>query len=433
MIDRMRTIVILSLIVLATLGLAHPTMALQALPTSHGSALSSVQPWHNPVKHIVILMRENHSYDNLFGRFPGGDGTTVARLSNDQVIPLGHTPDHLLGDISHTSMAASSGIDHGRMDRFNLIHGAMQHGFDASLSQYQQADIPNYWSYAQHFTLDDHFFPTVAGPSYPNHLVTIAGTNDGINSNPSGNWHRAWGCGMHGASVTVVAAGTRDPHSMYPCLHIPTLPGELQRRHITWTYYSPDSFQSLMWDGIAGVPDSWDSRFSLDTQFIRDVKTGRLPAVSWLVTSERYNDHPPHSICQGENWVVRQIDALMRSPLWTSTVVFMTWDEFGGFYDHVRPPLVNGVSLGPRVPTIVISPYARPHHIDHTTYDFNSILRYIEDRYHLGRLSSYDRNAVSIANDLNLAQESLPPLVLAQRRCPPDPTSRVVLPTSEQG
>lgn len=429
MIERARTLMPLVLIMLTVLALAQ---AAQAARLNHGVRPAQALPPHNPIKHIVILMRENHSYDNLFGRFPGADGTTVAQLPNGQAVPLGHTPDHLWTDISHTSASATRGIDHGRMDRFNLIHGAMQHGLDASLSQYHRSDIPSYWSYAQHFTLDDHFFPTIAGPSYPNHLVTIAGTSNGIISNPRGNWHQDWGCGERGATVTALASGTHDPHSIYPCLHIPTLPGELQRRHISWKYYSPDAFQSLMWGAIASVPDRWDSHFPLDTQFTRDVKAGRLPVVSWLITSERYNDHPPHSICQGQNWVVRQLDALMRSPLWKSTVVFITWDEFGGFYDHVRPPHINGLSLGPRVPTIVISPYAHPHYVDHTAYDFNSILRYIEDRYHLARLSSFDRRAASIGRDLNPTQRPLPALVLPQRLCPPDPTAHIVLPDSER-
>lgn len=425
-----RTIIPITCVALAAFALAEPTLALQPARLAHGGR--TLQPGRNPIKHIIIMMRENHSYDQMFGRFPGGDGTTVARLSNGQVVPLGHTRDHLWRDISHTSKAANRGINRGRMDGFNMIHGALQHGFDASLSQYHQADIPNYWSYARHFTLDDHFFPTVAGPSYPNHLVTIAGTSDGIVSNPRGNWHQAWGCGERGAMVTALAAGTHDPHSMYPCLHIPTLPGELQQRQITWKYYSPDAFQSLMWGGIAGIPDRWDTHFPLDTQFIHDVHANTLPAVSWLITDEHHNDHPPFSICQGENWVVRQLDALMRSPLWKSTVVFMTWDEFGGFYDHVRPPRINGLSLGPRVPSIVISPYARPHYVDHSTYDFNSILRYVEDKYHLAPLSQYDRQAASIGSDLNFAQSTLPALLLTPRYCPADPTTHLVLPSSEQ-
>lgn len=385
-----------------------------------------------PIRHIVIIMRENHSYDNLFGRFPGGTGTTTARLPGGAVVPLARTPDHLWSDISHSARSALRGIDHGRMDGFGLIPGALQHGVPASLSQYHRADIPNYWAYAQHFTLDDHFFPRVAGPSYPNHLVTITGTSAGIVSNPRGNWHQSWGCGEHHVSVTAVSMRTHLLHSLYPCLHVPTLASELQRRHVSWKYYAPTAFQSLMWDAIAGVPDTWSAHFPRDTQFIRDVQRGRLPAVSWLVTGIHTNDHPPYSICQGENWLVRQMNALMASSYWSSTVVFITWDEFGGFYDHLVPPRMNGLSFGPRVPTIVISPYARPHTVDHTTYTFDSILRYIEDRFHLAQLSTFDRRTPSIGADLVMRQHPLAPLVLKQRSCPLDRTRHPIVSPADQ-
>jgi hypothetical protein len=137
------------------------------------------------------------------------------------------------------------------------------------------------------------------------------------------------------------------------------------------------------------------------------------------VTAEQRSDHPPFSICVGENWVVHQLNTLMRSPEWKSTVVFMTWDDFGGFYDHVPPPRLNAIALGPRVPSIVISPYARPHFIDHARYDFASVLRYIEVAYHLKPLAFYDTHAANIGRDLNLRQKPLPPLLLKQRSCPP--------------
>jgi hypothetical protein len=135
--------------------------------------------------------------------------------------------------------------------------------------------------------------------------------------------------------------------------------------------------------------------------------------------NEGDSEHPPHSACAGENWTVRELNALMRSPLWDSTVVFLTWDDFGGFYDHVPPPHLNELAYGPRVPTIVISPYARSHFVDHQRYDFASILRFVEDRFHLPRLSAFDRRADSIAADLDTSQAPLPPLVLHTRTCPP--------------
>ncbi|MGH2447283.1 MAG: phospholipase C [Chloroflexota bacterium] len=388
--------------------LAAAALGALSLPVARSDARRS------PIRHVIILMRENHSYDNLFGRFPHGDGSRWARLRDGHKIPLAHTPDHLWTDLSHTHKSALVAVDGGRMDGFGAIPGAWQHGFPASRSQYRGADLATYWSYARHFTLDDHFFPDIAGPSYPNHLAIIAGSSDGIVSNPHGNWHHGFGCGGHGAARVQSLRG--HSHLINPCLHIPTLPGVLQRHHISWKYYAPRNFQHLMWSGIAGVEAS--RHFPSYTRFIPDVRSGRLPSVSWLITTERYNDHPPNSICRGQNWVARQLNALMRSSLWKSTVVIMTWDEFGGFFDHVPPPHYRRIALGIRVPTIVISPYARRGYVDHTAYDTNSILRYIERRFGLGPLVRGGWHPPSLSHDLDLSQSPRPPLILPQLRCP---------------
>lgn len=394
-------------------------VALTPIPTA------TAVPSGNPIQHVVFLVRENRSYDEMFGRFRGSDGVTRGRLSNGRMVPLGYSPDHLLLDIGHSGGAAVTADDNGRMNGFNLLPGAIQNGRDVAMSQFQQSQIPNYWSYAQHFTLDDHFFSTINGPSYPNHLVTIAASSNNTDDNPILNSRHSWGCdaGKY-TRVDAIDPATDRHYFIKPCFNIPTLVDELDKRHVSWKYYAPPAFDSgYIWSALDSIKHIryshlWKTDVPSDKQFVKDVKAGTLPAVSWLVTNEQQSDHPPHSICVGENWVVKQLNALMRSPLWSSTVVFLTWDDFGGFYDHVPPPHYNYLALGPRVPTIVISPYARPHFVDHATYDYTSILRYIEDRWHLGRLSYYDRHAVSIGTDLNVHQPPLPPLILHQRRCP---------------
>src|SRR5206468_3995265 len=122
-----------------------------------------------PITHIVIIDRENHSFDNLFGTFPGADGATTARTSTGKVVKLIRTPDHTLLDISHSGGAASFAVNGGKMNQFNLLPGAIQNGKDYANSQYRESDIPSYWAYAKTFALDDHFFSTIMGPSFPNH------------------------------------------------------------------------------------------------------------------------------------------------------------------------------------------------------------------------------------------------------------------------
>jgi hypothetical protein len=209
-----------------------------------------------------------------------------------------------------------------------------------------------------------------------------------------------------------------------------TLPDLLQQAGISWKYYAPGLFQSgYIWSALDAIRHIrqgplWESNVRDTSEFMKDVRAGTLPQVSWVVMNEGESEHPPHSACAGENWTVRQLNALMQSPLWSSTVVFLTWDDFGGFYDHVPPPHLNYIAYGPRVPTIVISPYARAHFVDHRQYDFASILRYVEDKYHLPQLSEYDRRAQSIAGALDPTQRPLPPLVLNTRSCPPGAYAR---------
>jgi phospholipase C len=409
-------VVVLSIGVLFILG--------SALWSSVGRATKHVVVG-GPIQHVVIFVRENRSFNEMFGRMPGVDGTTTATLPDGRVVALRRGPDHSLLDIAHSGVASQLAIDNGRMDGFPRLPGAIQDGFDVALTQYRRADIPNYWAYARRFALDDHFFSTIVGASFPNHLVTVAGTSVNTVDNPVNNVNNSWGCDS-GRHSRVAAVNPYSGRSYYvkPCFTLRTLADELNAAGVSWKYYSPPPFHSgFIWNALDYVRNDrysslWGTKVAPSSDFIRDIRRGALPQVSWLISGQRQSDHPPSSICIGENWVVKQLDALMRSPLWRSTVVFLTWDDFGGFYDNVPPPRLNRIALGPRVPTIVISPYARAHFTDHTRYDFASILHYVESKYRLKPLAYYDRHALSIGYDLNPHQTPRPPLILRQRACP---------------
>jgi len=380
----------------------------------------------DPIQHIVIMVKENRSFDNYFGTFPGAAGATRGQTSSGQTVPLLHTPDHTLLDINHAGDAARVAVNDGKMNGFDQLQGAIQDGQDIALSQLHESDIPNYWAYARTFTLDDHFFSTINGPSFPNHLVTVAGSSHNTDDNPILNTYHSWGCdaGQY-TKVDTVDLQTGEHYYSKPCFDIQTLPDEFQKAGVSWKYYAPGQYQSgYIWSALSSIKHIrysplWQSNVPDTSQFIKDIKAGTLPQVSWVVMNEGESEHPPHSSCAGENWTVRQLNALMQSPLWASTAVFLTWDDFGGFYDHLAPPKLNAIAYGPRVPTLVISPYARQHFIDHQTYDFASILRYVEDKYHLPQLSEYDQRAQSIAGSLDLNQRPIPPLILHTRVCPP--------------
>jgi phospholipase C len=377
-----------------------------------------------PIKHIVIIVRENHSFDNLFGTYPGAHGTRQAHVES-KVVPLGHTPDRLTLDIGHGGDAAAVAVNNGAMNHFNLLPAAVQAGHDLADSQYQESNIPAYWSYARHFTLDDEFFSTIMGPSYPNHLITIAASSNNAVDNPHGQTYHAWGCDSGPYSVvTAINPKTGKRYQVKPCFNLKTLADTMQQHHVTWKYYAPLMYTSgYIWSAFDSIrrvrlTSLWHTNVVPDTTFAGDASAGKLPQVSWLVTSEQQSEHPPYSICLGENWVVRQINAVMRSPDWASTVIVVTWDDFGGFYDHVRPPHRDHISLGPRVATIVISPYARAGYVDHHVMEFDSILKLVETSYRLPPLTARDRNAASLASSLNFGQTPRPPLVLSEAVCP---------------
>ena len=392
----------------------------------HSLSAVVLQQLRTKIKHIVIIDKENRSFDSMFGRFPGAAGATSGRLPNGRTVPLGHQPDHLLLDVDHSGDAASIAVNHGRMNGFTKLQGAIQNGKNQALSQFWPQDIPGYWSYASHFTLDDHFFSTVMGPSFPNHLVTVAATANNVVDNPINTTQQAWGCdaGPH-ALVQTTVPRTGKSRYVKPCFRLPTLPVALSSAHVSWKYYSPPQFQSgYIWnalDAIRNVRYSplWASNVVNTSQFTKDAAGGKLPQVSWLVTSQAQSDHPPYSICVGESWTESVINSIMQGPDWSSTVIILTWDDFGGFYDHVVPPHHGATGFGPRVPAIIISPYSRAHIVDHTVYDFNSISRFIEQRFGLTPLTMADGSDSSIVNSLNLTQRRLRPLVIPPRQCPP--------------
>jgi phospholipase C len=384
---------------------------------------SCSQPQCGPIQHIIIIIKENHSFDNLFGQFPGAEGTTHFRRAR-RILPLLDTPDHLSRDIVHNLWSTFAAVDGGRMDRFYAQPNAYQNGVDVADSQYSQQQIPNYWKYAQDFELADHFFSTLLGGSFINHLATIAGGSMSAVDDPKHRGKfRAWGCDSSPSSRVEVYRHHRFGF-VFPCFNQPTLADEANAAGVSWRYYAPTpgtfGYYWSSFDAVRHIRDStqWRTNVVPSVQFDADVKSARLPAISWLIGDLPVSDHPPASICAGESWTVSEIDEVMQSQLWSRSVILLTWDDYGGFYDHVRPPRVGRFMLGPRVPLIVISPYARAHTIYSKRLDFRSIIKFVEDEYKLPHKARFNRNVHSLAGMLNLAEKPLAPVAQTARTCP---------------
>ena len=416
-------------IVLNLLGTAMSTCSLAAAQAAPAPLSSTASAGIRKIQHIIFIIKENRSFDQYFGTFPGAEGATSGTISTGQVISLGHTPDQTPYDLGHGYAGLVSSIDSGNMDRFDLIEGGNNIGDYLSYTEMTQADIPNYFTYASKFVLADRMFSSLHSPSFPNHLFTVGAQSGGAFNNPSlphsTTETKSWGCDAD-ASVTVpVMDAMGNITAQYPCFDFPTLADSLENASISWRYYAPQPGETAyIWstlDAINHIRNSslWSQRVVPSTQFITDITNGQLPAVSWLVVGAE-SEHPPNSVCEGENWTVKQLNALMQSQYWNSSAVFLTWDDFGGFYDHVPPPLTPSGTFGygARVPLLIISPYAKSGYISHTQYEFSSVLKFIEERFALPPLTDRDANANDTLDSFDFSQTPIPPFTLKRRSCP---------------
>lgn len=426
--------------------MAVPAQAQQARPPARSAVPPSALASHsnakptqaNPIQHFVFIIKENRSFDSYFGTFPGADGATEGKTSTGQIVPLTLMPDITPHDLDHTNEGALTDIDNGNMDDFDLPPAAPQNDL-LPYREFTQAGIPNYWTYAQNFVLADHMFSSLHGPSFPNHLYSVAAQSGGVVEVPlpASDWQPSmplftWGCDASPFITVRMLDAQGDLDAVAPCFDFPTLADSLQNAGISWKFYAPSQGQGgyhlSTLDAISHIRYSqlWSEDVVPTENFVNDALNGNLSAVSWDVIGPPDDEHPPDSTCLGENWSVAQVNAVMQGPDWNSTAIIIVWDDFGGFYDHVVPPVVDEFGLGIRVPALIISPYPyMPGYISHTQYEFSSVLKTIEEAFGLPPLTDRDAEANDLYDSFNFEQAPLPPLVLQPRACPVNSTSYV--------
>ncbi len=403
----------------------HIPVIRQPAPTE-----AKLAAFRSKIQHIVFIIKENRSFDTYFGTFPGADGATTGVISTGERLALRRGLDRMPRDIGHDWEDARRAMNEGRMDRFDLVRGANQRNDLLSMTQFLATDIPNYWSYAEHFGLADRMFSSLAGPSFPNHLYTVAAQSAGAINNPDS---LIWGCDSDDRTRVDVVSANGTVTRERPCFDVPTIADSLEASGISWRYYAPGINQhGYIWSALDAIRHIrlgplWQQRVVSFSGFDADADRGTLPGVSWLIPDFDVSEHPSVdafagttmsvSVCAGENWTVQHINAIMRGPDWPTTAIILAWDDFGGFYDHVPPPGTDRFGLGPRVPLLMISPYAKEGVVSHTVYEFASVLQLIESRFKLKALNGRDVEANSLLDMFDFSQPPAPPLILPLRNC----------------
>ena len=356
-----------------------------------------------PIKRVIYVMMENRSFNVLFGRFPGVRGATVG-VEDGAEKRLIRCPEWLPGDLPHDQAAYRLCVNGGKMDGFGTgVYGSV-YGYAA----FEEDQIPNYWHWAREYAISDRFFASATGPSYPNHFFFVAGSSGGVIDNPEnietrsvgeGLTMKSWGCDAVGDDRFVLV---RDPEGNLSkhgtCFELPTVGEQLTDEGLDWAYYSAVPGQpGYFWNAYNGIgnvfhTDLWHEHARPVDRLYDDIDAGALPSVTWITPRFQLSDHPPFSTGFAHNWITGIVNRVMRSDMWDHTVIFLTWDEWGGFYDPVVPPKVDPVGLGIRVPMLTISPYARRGLIDDEVGEFSSPLRFISDNWGLEPLTDRIRN-----------------------------------------
>jgi phospholipase C len=377
------------------------------------------------IQHIIVIIQENHSFDNLFATFPGADGTTTGLIHTGASVPLQMSDlvSQLLPSNGYKAFVVD--YDGGKMDDWDLVYVSNR---SCPLCVYKYVNpkkIAPYWSMAKQYVLADHMFPTQFSGSFTAHQDLIRG-NTAINRTtslidfPSSS---PWGCDAPTGTQTptLTSSGVYSLAGPFPCMKYATLRDLLDAKGVSWKYYTPalpadgGGLPGAYWNAFDAVSavrygPEWTTNISSpETNIFTDISNNALPAVSWVIPDGQNSDHSGFGrLDTGPSWVAQVVNAVGHSQYWSSSAIVILWDDWGGWYDHVPPPQLDYQGLGIRVPMIVVSPYARKGYVSHTQYEFGSVVKFIENVFDLGRLHTTDMRARSIENVFDFSAPGRP-------------------------
>ncbi|HEX5416044.1 MAG TPA: alkaline phosphatase family protein [Chloroflexota bacterium] len=394
----------------------------------------------NKIHHFVFILQENRSFDSYFGTYPGADGlpadVCLPNPDGGPCVAPHHDAKTMDFDPPHLAADAQTEMNGGTMSGFMVAAVAKAKaakypvcgtadkpckvGQDPrdTMAWQDARDVPNYWNYAHLYVLQDHMFSSIAANTLPNRVYMLTG-QDGQST---------------GKNAQPLPAGVTQATEY----RIPAITDVLTAHDVTWRYYVADGNRidasgqvvtnavdlaqgplhiSLLnpLPALIGIRSdaAQRSRVVTTARFYQDARDGTLPEVSWVVPSMALSEHPPYDTRVGMAYVTGLVNAVMAGPDWDSTAIFISYDEWGGFYDHVAPPHLDKKGFGPRVPGLVISPYARQGYVDHAVYTTASWLKLVEERFDLPTLTSRDANAHDMRADFDFTQQPRPPVALS--------------------
>jgi len=395
------------------------------------------------IQHVVIVVQENRTPDNLFHDqvliARGADIASNGIMSSGSVIRLEPTPLGVSYDLSHAHAAFLAMYHSGKMDGANHVRVMCKKPpcRDATFKYVRPSDVIPYFQLAEQYTFGDRMFQTNQGPSFPAHQFLISGTSAPTKDshlfaaeNPSTNM--VGGCNAASTtSVELIDPNGEESSSMFTCFEHETLSDELDDRSLSWRYYAPNP--SSIWTApnaiqhicrprtengqTACTGQAWKNVRIPSKTILTDIAKNDLAAVTWVTPAGQYSDHAGAVWATGgPSWVASIVNAIGNSPFWSNTAIIVTWNDWGGWYDHVPPPKVindgrswgSGYVYGFRVPLIVISPYARRQYVSHVNHDFGSILNFVEQVFKLSSLGYADARADDLSDCFDFSQSPAP-------------------------
>jgi phospholipase C len=413
-----------------------------APPLSAPDARPATTSSKSPIQHVVLIVQENRSFNDFFATFTGADGTTTGQGEanpncNPTIpagpIPLTEMPLALAKDMNHSwKTGYSVAYDGGKMDGFDMILFGGD-GEPECTYPYQYtdpSDIAPYWSLAKQYTLAEHMFTTNGSDSFTAHqdLIrggTIVDPGKAMIDDPTCS-DCFWGCDATKGTIThlITAKEKYIKNGPFPCTTdfkspYRTLADLLDAKTVSWKYYLPPSGQingklfsafDVIYDVRHG--SDWNNMSSPETNILTDISSGKLAQMSWVIPEAVNSDHPGtlsngKPADTGPQWVATVVNAVGESSYWNSTAIIIVWDDWGGLYDNMGGKLKSYAGPGERVPALIVSPYARPGYISTTTYQFGSILKYIEGNWQLGSLNTTDKTSTSIIDSFNYKQSPI--------------------------